>query len=122
MSIKTEAGEQEAVIQFCEYAGIEVVHIPNEGKRSARYGAQLKRLGLRKGFPDLFIPQARNGFYGLMIELKADNTKKPTKEQLRWIAKLNAAGYCATVCYGAEAAIREIKKYFKESLCRPKTN
>ncbi len=113
MAVKTEASEQEAVIQFCEYSGIDVIHIANEGKRSARYGAKLKRLGMRKGFPDLFIPIANNGYHGLFIELKRDVTCKPTKEQLLWTGKLNNAGYYATVCYGADAAIREIKKYFR---------
>lgn len=114
MAVKTEASEQEAVVQFCEYSGIDIVHIPNEGKRSAHYGAELKRLGMRKGFPDLFIPKARKGFHGLFIELKVDVTRKPTKEQLAWIAKLNEEGYYTTVCYGADAAISEIRKYFKE--------
>lgn len=112
---KTEEGEQEAVIDYCKYAGIEIIHIPNEGKRSAVYGAKLRRLGLRKGFPDLFIPKARKGLHGLFIELKRDRHSHPTKEQLEWIMKLNAAGYCATVCYGAEAAIKEIENYMKEN-------
>ena len=115
MAVKTEASEQEAVICYCEYAGIDIVHIPNEGKRSVRYGAELKRLGMRKGFPDLFIPKACKGYHGLFIELKVDITRKPTKEQLQWISKLNAEGYYATVCYGADSAIREIRRYFKES-------
>lgn len=110
----TESGEQQTVIEYCEYSGITVVHIANEGKRSARYGAELKRLGLRKGFPDLFIPEAKKGFHGLFLELKRDIKSKPTKAQLEWIAKLNAAGYYAKVCYGADAAIKEIQKYFKE--------
>lgn len=112
---KTESGEQEAVIEFCAYCNIEIIHIPNEGKRSPRYGAELKRLGLRKGVPDLFIPQARKGYHGLFLELKKDVTCKPTKEQMAWIMKLNTAGYYATVCYGADAAIAEIKNYFKET-------
>ncbi len=115
MAVKTEAGEQEAVIQFCQYSGIDVIHIANEGKRSARYGAELKRLGMRKGFPDLFVPIANNGYHGLFIELKRDVARKPTKEQLSWITKLNKAGYYATVCYGADAAIKEIKNYLKEN-------
>lgn len=111
---RTESGEQEAVIEYCGYCGIEIVHIPNEGKRSARYGAELKRLGMRKGFPDLFLPKARKGFHGLFIELKRDVSCKPTKEQMDWIVKLNADGYLATVCYGADSAIREIENYFKK--------
>ena len=108
----TEDAEQEVVIDYCELNRIDIVHIPNEGKRSATYGAKLKRTGLRKGFPDLFIPAARKGYHGLFIELKRDRNSLPTNEQLAWIGKLNACGYYATVCYGATAAIEEIKKYF----------
>ena len=111
-SNKTEAGEQEVVIDYCALFRIDIVHIPNEGKRSATYGAKLKRTGLRKGFPDLFIPAARKGYHGLFIELKRDRNSMPTAEQLAWIGKLNTNGYYATVCYGAAAAIEEIKKYF----------
>lgn len=114
MATKTEAGEQRAVIEYCDYAGIEIVHVANEGKRSARYGAELRRLGLRKGFPDLFIPKARKGFHGLFLELKRDPKSRPTQEQKTWIEKLNASGYFAKVCYGADEAIGVIKKYFEE--------
>lgn len=34
-SVTTEEAEQEVVIAFCELERIDVVHIPNEGKRSA---------------------------------------------------------------------------------------
>lgn len=51
MTIRTEAGEQEAVIAFCELQGIIGVHIANEGKRSPRGGSMLKRMELRKGSP-----------------------------------------------------------------------
>lgn len=108
---RTESGEQEAVVQFCELMRIPVVHIPNEGKRSAAYAAQMKRMGLAKGFPDLFIPVARSGFHGLFIELKRDRGSKPTAEQKSWIEYLNRAGYRAAVCHGADAAIEEIKNY-----------
>ena len=110
---RTENGEQMAVIEYCELKGITAVHIPNEGKRSARYGATLKRMGLRKGFPDLFFPYARQGYHGLFIELKEGISKKPTQDQLEWIARLNKNGYYATVCYGADAAIAEINEYFE---------
>lgn len=109
----TEDGEQEAVIEFCELAHIPIVHIPNEGKRSAAYGARMKRLGLAKGFPDLFIPLALSGYHGLMIELKRDRTRKATSDQKEWINYLNDQGYRAGVCYGAEEAIAEIINYME---------
>ena len=113
MTIRTEAGEQEAIIAYCELKGIIGVHIANEGKRSARNGAALKRMGLRKGFPDLFFPYARGGYQGGNIELNATVKNRPTAAQMEWIGRLNAHGYYATVCYGADAAIQEIANYMK---------
>ena len=111
MNRVTETGEQEAVIEYCAWKHIPVVHIPNEGKRSAAYAAQMKRMGLAKGFPDLFIPVAASGFHGLFIELKRDCRSKPTETQKTWIEYLNKAGYRASVCYGANEAMREIENY-----------
>ena len=107
----TESGEQEAIVEYCEWRRVPLVHIPNEGKRSAAYAAQMKRMGLAKGFPDLFIPVAASGFHGLFIELKRDRKAKPTETQKAWIEYLNKAGYRASVCYGAAHAISEIENY-----------
>lgn len=112
--LTTEDNEQEAVIEYCELKHIIAVHIPNESKRSVAYGAKMKRMGLRKGFPDIFIPTARKGFHGLMIELKRDIKSRVSSEQLAWITYLNKQGYKALVCYGANEAINEIERYFTE--------
>lgn len=107
----TENDEQIVVAQFCKYQHIPFVHIPNEGLRSERMGALLKEMGMQKGFPDIHIPQAKSGYYAMYIELKRDRLSHPTKEQLKWIAYLNKNGYYAVVAYGADEAIKEIKKY-----------
>lgn len=112
MNRVTETGEQEAIIEYCAWKHIPVVHIPNEGKRSAAYAAQMKRMGLAKGFPDLFIPVAVSGFHGLFIELKRDRKARATDTQKAWLEYLNKAGYRATVCHGSEEAMREIENYF----------
>lgn len=108
----SENGEQEAVVEYCAWRHIPVVHIPNEAKRSASYAALMKRIGLAKGFPDLFIPVAHSGYHGLFIELKRDGRGKPTDEQKAWIEYLNKAGYRASVCHGSEEAMKEIENYF----------
>ena len=107
----TEDDVQVAVVDYCDLMRIVCVHIPNESKRSQAYGAKMKRMGLRKGFPDLFIPTARNGFHGLFIELKRDKESRPTKEQLEWLSHLNREGYRAIIAYGVDEAMKEIKKY-----------
>lgn len=107
----TEDDVQVAVVEYCDLMHIVCVHIPNESKRSAAYGAKMKRMGLRKGFPDIFIPTARRDFHGLFIELKRDRLAYPKKEQREWIEYLNRQGYRAVICWGVDEAINEIRKY-----------
>ena len=112
---KTEDTEQMQIINYCnsmsayvpEYAMI--YHIPNEGKR--KNGAKLKRIGLRKGIPDLCLPVPKIGFHGLYIELKKDASKKASKEQKEWLFKLEQQGYAVSICFGANEAINLITAY-----------
>ena len=71
-----------------------------------------KKSGYKKGFPDLFIYEARNNYYGLAIELKV-GYNKPTNEQSWWIDELNERGYYATICNGLDEALSVIDKYLK---------
>ncbi len=106
----SESAEQIAVVEYCDLLHIPVVHIPNEGKRSVSYAAILKSMGLRSGFPDLFVPRARGGYHGLFIEMKYGKNKT-TKEQKEWLERLSAEGYACAVCYGAAEAIKTIESY-----------
>ncbi len=108
----TEAQEQIALVEWCDLMRIKIIHIPNEGKRTLYSGRELARMGLRRGVPDLFIPAARKGFHGLFIELKRIKGGRVTEYQQKWIDTLNNRGYLAIVCYGADEAIAEIKRYF----------
>ena len=114
LSRTTEDDEQAVVIQYCELHKIVVAHIPNEGKRSQAYGARMQRLGMRKGFPDLFFPTPRGVYHGLFIEMKRDKKAHVTAEQKEWLSYLSIQGYRAVVCRGADEAIAEIKQYFSK--------
>lgn len=81
-----------------------------------------KKQGMKKGFPDIFLPVPRGDYYGLFIELKIKpyrNHKhkivypKISGEQLWWIAKLKAMGYRAEICKGYDLAIVEILNYLQ---------
>lgn len=108
----TETEEQITVVDFCRISGIPVVHIPNEGKRTPWRGAEEVRMGLARGFPDLFLPIARGKYHGLAIEMKAQNGRL-SAEQRGWLTTLRENGYATAVCYGAEEAINIINKYKK---------
>lgn len=84
--------------------------IPNEGKRSPVLGRLFKRMGMRAGTPDIFIPYPTKIHHGLFIELKYGKNK-PSPAQIKFIELLNQQGYLAVVCWGADAAIDVIVKY-----------
>lgn len=85
-------------------------HVPNEGKRSKRTGAQLKREGLKPGVPDMVLPVPRGKYHGLYIEMKATGNKT-TDEQNKWLEALQEQGYRTAVCYGWEVASKVITDY-----------
>jgi len=68
-----------------------------------------------KGVPDILIFEPSKKYNGLMIELKL-TYNKPTKEQKEWIAKLNARGYKAVICYKLDEVIEIIKTYKNETI------
>lgn len=65
-----------------------LVHVTNEGKMSAKHGAQTNAIGRRKGFPDFLYPVPRHGFGGLYIEVKRPGEKTRNRNQIVWGAFL----------------------------------
>lgn len=89
-----------------------VIHFPNEGKRSLRYGALMKAIGMRRGVSDLFIAPARHGFSGAWIELKASGGIV-SLEQKEFLDDMRTHGYFTKVCWSIQEAIDTIEWYFK---------
>lgn len=58
-------------------AGI-IVSIPNDGRRNARTGGRLKRMGLKAGFPDLQV--IKKGDI-LFVEMKTTHRKSQTSDK-----------------------------------------
>lgn len=115
--IPSEEQEQEAVIQWAEaskaaHSELALLHhIANGGFRTKRTAAMLKRLGVKPGVPDLFLPVPRNGAHGLFIEMKRIKGGRLSPYQEEWIRQLTRQGYTCAVCAGAEAAIGVIRGY-----------
>ena len=119
---RNESVEQKTLIEWANLQSKKhkelnmLFHIPNEGKRSPRTGAELKRLGLKPGVPDLFlaVPRPINGvpWGGLFIEMKVNNNKC-TENQKKWIRNLLQYGYQVKVAYSADEAINIIKEYLE---------
>lgn len=115
----TEAQHQRALVQWwawaCKQYKLEprhLMHIPNEGKRSAVLGNMMKAEGLRRGVPDLFLAVPCGKFSGLWLEMKSEKGR-PTPDQMEYLMLLTKAGYDSHVCYGWEDARNCIENYLK---------
>jgi hypothetical protein len=91
-----------------------VLHIPNEGRRTERFGRLLKAMGMRPGVLDLFIMMGRHDYYGAWIELKSKNGSLSNAQKL-FIKDAEVQNYFTDVCFSIEDAIHTIKWYCLES-------
>jgi hypothetical protein len=88
--------------------------VPNGGARNAVTGAILKREGVRKGVPDLFLAVPNETYHGLFIEMKA--TKGViSKDQQAFIDHANAQKYKAVICYDWQSASDLIVNYLNNN-------
>ena len=112
----SEAEEQMAVIKWAELMSNKhpclkwLYHCPNGGSRNIAEAANLKRMGVKAGVPDLFLPYPSNGHHGLFVEMKSTKGR-PSALQKEWVDWLNVNGYMAVVCYGAGEAINAVEVY-----------
>jgi hypothetical protein len=92
-----------------------IYHVPNGGHRAKAVAAKLKAQGVKAGIPDLVLPMARGGYFGLYIEFKATppNAAPVSAEQHERIRKLNEQGYLAVVCRGHFDAMEQIRAYLR---------
>jgi hypothetical protein len=92
-----------------------IYHVPNGGHRVKAVAAKLKAQGVKAGIPDLVLPMARGGFFGLYIEFKATppNDAAISSSQHERIRKLNDQGYLAVVCRGHFDTVEQIRAYLR---------
>jgi len=93
-----------------------MVHIPNEGRRSAGEQAKLNKIGFRKGIPDYVLPVKNLRYGSLWIEMKRKQEGVVSPEQLTWITALRALGNYACVAYGCEEAWEICMAYLENRL------
>ena len=91
-----------------------VIHIPNEGKRTPRYGSHLKSIGLLPGVWDLLITTAKHGYIGAWIELKSANGRL-SPAQVAFGKVMEQQNYYMAVCCSIDSAIKKIEWYYNGS-------
>lgn len=89
-----------------------IYHVPNGGHRVKAVAARLKAQGVKAGIPDLVLPMARGGYFGLYIEFKATvDPAAVSPSQQAYIRRLNDQGYLAVVCRGHFDAMECLRAY-----------
>ena len=112
----TEDDIQELIFEWASYQSdpaLELMHhVPNGGQRHIATAVRLKRLGVKRGVPDIVLPVSRKGFHGLYLELKKDKGKV-SDQQKEWLLRLNQEGYMAVVAFGFDQATKIISDYLR---------
>ncbi|MBA1200477.1 VRR-NUC domain-containing protein [Pseudomonas capeferrum] len=92
-----------------------IYHVPNGGHRMKAVAAKLKAQGVKAGVPDLVLPMARGGYFGLYIEFKAAPPfdAAVSASQHGFIQALNTQGYLAVVCRGQLDAMEAVQAYLQ---------
>lgn len=113
-TIPKEYQEQKAFVDWLTIKGYLFFAISNGGyKLSPTAAIRLCKTGLKRGVPDLMIPEPFNGRPGLFIEMKRKKGGHASVEQKWWRDTLNAKGYVAKVCKGFDDAVKVVEDYFK---------
>jgi hypothetical protein len=106
---------QKSIIELLDLKAPRLLYCASAGgvRTSLAEARRMKATGYKKGFPDLFFYEPRQGFNGLAIELKKPGGS-PTPHQKQWKADLEARGYKAVVAKGRQACLDVINSYFSE--------
>ena len=97
-------------------------HVPNGGSRNIVAATRLKRMGTKRGMPDICIPIASRKrydcewniyptyYHGLWIEMKSKKGNL-SKDQKAIRELLQIEGHLVYTCHDSESAIKIIKEY-----------
>lgn len=106
-----------------QYPRVPFLAIPNGAnlqKRRNKYGkvfcseaVKLKKMGMRPGVFDGFIPYPVHPYFGLWVEFKI-KPNKPTPEQLKFQSDMRSLGYAAEIIYTFLDYQNLIKAYLNE--------
>lgn len=100
-----EHREQVKLVRWFElqFPAVRLLAIPNGGNRNIVTAKKLKAEGVRRGVPDLQVPE-----WNLWIEMKNTKGGRISPEQKQWIEYLRAIGHTVFVCAGFHEARRMI--------------
>jgi hypothetical protein len=120
-----ERGEKKEQVRFIKWthrpdvrqfapALLWIFHCPDDGKRDAMTGGQMRALCVKPGVSAL-TSLWRDGGSGLAIEME-NTTDTMTVSQDEWLTQLKAHGWSTTRCSNAEEAREAVMRYLGTNL------
>lgn len=111
--VPTESREQILFVTWFErqYPTVRIFAIPNGGNRDMITGSIMRREGVRRGVPDLFVPEL-----ALFIEFKRQKGSSISPEQRDWEKYLKSVGYLHFFAYGFDDAVTKLKEITNDEL------
>lgn len=90
-----------------------IYHVPNGGVRSWKTAVEMKKQGTKSGVSDLPVRQARGGWHGLYLEMKATPPRDAelADSQYDWLEDSEFEGYCPALARGFEEAKAVLREY-----------
>lgn len=105
---------KKAQLYACKYPELRWLNGSLNGVRlTIGQAVKCKKIGMKKGFPDINLPVKRGKYPGLYIELKRIKSGRIEPEQREWRDFLLSQGYAHEFCKGADAAWKVILRYLK---------
>jgi len=112
-NIQPEKVEHIKVVEWLrQKTDLPYLHIANERKTTIQHNIMLKKMGVRAGVSDLFLPRGNEHFSGLWLEMKAPGGRI-TNSQVKFLKDMRDEGYETAVCYSSEEAIEFIKDFYE---------
>lgn len=100
--------------EFLWPIGYRWFHPANGGSRNPIEGAKFKRLGVKRGVPDVVLPMAKKSYHGLVIEFKRIDGKMSdlSVEQEEWLEWFKGQKWSVNVAFGFDHAKQIVIDYF----------
>ncbi len=97
MKQRNEEAEQAAVVEWVDYQYPPKIsdflyHTPNGGYRLVQTARRMKKMGVKRGHPDLVLPYRIGDCPGLVIEMKSPGGKL-TDDQKKWLRHYKDQGW-----------------------------
>jgi len=93
-------------------------HVPNGGRRTAKEGAKMKRMGTKPGVPDCLVFRKSDIHPGLAIELKVissrGNVGSLSGYQKEWLSNLQKEGWFCCVAWSIDGIYKALDNYFSK--------